>query len=624
MHRRSLGITAGWISAVICFGPFVTAQDPSAIPLIVPTQGAVQPPSAAPADAATFDAEGWATAAKARFMLPTADRVATLKQGLLTARDRLVGELTQFPDGLVIGKELSLSTYESLADKPSLEQLDIIILATRLARDKRVQPSIDAVRNALRDFRATVLLAADSEAAMKFSKAVELLASSTKYAPTDAMPNYRDLIASYKYLSETRLLDDLLPVIRTRFSHFNQRLVFSQKFLNRASEKEIKQSRDINENQDGMQINGSALIVAKPMGQFTPNESRAQVSLHLDANIDSNVTGYKHPATVFAHTVINVTADVPLYLSELGIEAPEPLICAVANAQLTGMCLHLRSRIFSRLLMPLAQKVAQKKLTESEPELAEKARTEFRKMVEDNREKMIVQINDLIQRLLWQSFEARDINANVRFKTTSNELLWTAEYVGPGDLGSPTVAPTLPQQTEIGVQFHESTFNNTDVSVAGNKINEAIYREVLYDTFKFAPEDQDEDPAKPRIPATLTFADTEPLRMTFDDGMLTAVLRLKGFGVDGKEFNEKIRSARVSYKPGMTAEGFALDRQGDVEILDDGGANREEFNAALQRFFKPQFKSSPAKEPAKKVTLTVGGMTIEDGWITVFVVGVPN
>lgn len=623
MHRRSLYVTAGWISAVICCGAIVNAQDPSSIPLIVPSQGATQPPSPA-GIAATFDADGWEKAAKARFMLPTADRVAALKQALLSVRDRLAGELTQFPDGQVIAKELSLANYEVLADKPSLEELDKIILATRLARDKRVQSSIDDVRSALRDLRATVLLAGDAEAATKFSGAVDLLAASMKNAASDPMPNYRELIASYKYLSETRLLEDLLPVIRTRFSHFNQRLVFSQRFLNRASEKEIKQSRDINENQDGMQINGSALIVARPMGQFTPNESRAQVSLHLDANIDSNVTGYKHPATVFAHTVINVTADVPLYLSELGIEAPQPLICAVANAQLTGMCLHLRSRVLNRLLMPLAQKAAQKKLTESEPELAEKARTEFHKMVEDNREKMIIQINDLIQRLLWQSFEARDINANVRFKTTSNELLWTAEYVGPGDLGSPNLAPALPQQAEIGVQFHESTFNNTDVSVAGNKINEAIYREVLYDTFKFAPEDQDEDPTAARIPATLTFADTEPLRLTFDDGMLTAVLRLKAFEIDGKEFNGKIRSARVSYKPGMSAEGFALDRQGEVEILEDGGANREEFNGALQRFFKPQFKSSPAKEPAKKVTLKVGGMTIEDGWISVFVLGVPN
>jgi hypothetical protein len=598
------------------------AQDTSSLQPGAPAAGAPTPAPQPPA--ATFDADGWVVMAKARFMLPTADRVNEVKSELLAARDQLKSELTQFPDGMAIAKELELPTYEELAEKPSLEHLDKIILSTRLARDRRVQPSIDSVRRALRDFRATVLLAADANAAAKFSKAIELLASSMKNIATDPMPNYRELIDAYKYLSETRLMDDLLPPIRQRFSHINQRLVFSQKFLDHLADQEIKETRDINDNQDGMQLTGVSHIVAVPTAAFTPNDARAAVAVHLDAKVNSDITGYKHPATVFAHSVVNLTIDVPVYMSEMGVEAPEPLICAVSNSCLTGMCLHLKSRVLNRLLMPLAQKVAQKKLTESDPQVAEKARGEIGKMVADNREKMILQVNGLIQTMLWQSFEARDINANVRFRTTSSEMLWTAEYVGPGDLGSPTVAPTIPAEAEIGVQFHESTFNNTDVSVAGNKINEAIYREMLYDTFKFAPEDEDEDPSATRIPSVLTFADTEPLRLRFDDGVISGTLRLKAFSLNGKTYGDRLRSVRVNYKPQMTLDGFALNRQGDLEILDDGGANREEFEIALRRFFKAQFRSSTIKGPKSKVPLKVGGLTIEDGWISAFVVGAPK
>lgn len=623
MHRRSLCLAAGWISAVLGVAGGLAAQDTSAIAPIAPQVGSSQPQAAAP-NAATFDAEGWIAQARARFKLPTTDRIAEVKKELFAARDRLVVDLSQFPDGKAIGAELELTSYEGLTEKPSLERLDKIILSTRLARDRRVQPSIDTVRKSLRDFRATVLLAADANSAMRFTNSVELLAASMKNASTDPMPNYRELIAAYKHLSETRLVDDLLPPIRQRFSHINQRLAFSQKFLDRIADQEIKQSQDINENEDGMQITGVANIRAVPLANLMPNESRASVAMHVDAVIHSDITGYKHPATVFAHSVVNLSIDVPVYLSELGVEAPEPLVCAVANSQLTGMCLHLKRRIFNRLLMPLAQKVAQKKLTENDPMVAEKAKGQVDKLVAENREKMIIQINDLIQRLLWQSFEARDIAANVRFKTTSSELLWTAEYVGPGDLGSPTIAPALPSEAEIGVQIHESAFNNTDVSVAGNKINEAIYREMLYDTFKFAPLEEDENPAKPRIPATFTFADTEPLRLTFDDQMLTGVLRLKTFSLDGKDYDGKIRSVRVAYKPSMTVDGFFLDRQGEIEILDDGGANREELTIAMARFFKAQFRSSTIKDPSKKISLKVGGLVIEDGWMSAFVVGAPK
>lgn len=628
MHRRSLGLAAGWISAALCVPSFATAQDTSAIKPPLPSgqaqSGQIQPPSATAPTVATFDAEGWAAAARARFMLPTADRVAQVKQELFAARDRLVVALSQFPDGKAISNDLELTTYEELTEKPSVERLDRIILATRLARDQRVQSAIDSVRKSLRDLRATVTLAADGDAAMRFTKSVDLLASSMKNAESDPMPNYRDLIGAYKHLSETRLVEDLLPPIRQRFSHMNQRLIFSQKFLDRIAQQEIKQAQNINENEDGMQITGVANIRAVPLANLMPNESRASVAMHVDAEIQSDITGYKHPATVFAHSVINLSIDVPLHLSELGIEAPEPLVCAVANSQLTGMCLHLKRKVFNKLLMPLAQKVAQKKLTENDPKVAEKAKGQVDKLVAENREKMIIQINDLVQKLLWQSFEARDIAANVRFKTTRSELLWTAEYVGPGDLGSPNLAPEVPPQAEIGVQIHESAFNNTDVSLAGNKINEAIYREVLYDTFKFAPLDEDEYPTTPRIPAAFTFAETEPLRMTFDDGMLTGQLRLKSFFLDGKEYNGKLRVVRVTYKPTMSADGFALNREGEIEILDDGGEHREELTIAMARFFKPQFRSSTIKDPSKKITLQVGGLTIDNGWISAFVVGAPN
>lgn len=620
MHRRFVGFAAGWISAVLVLACAAGAQERSSL---APQIGGQQPP-AAPGPIATFDAEGWASTARARFMLPTADRVAAVKAELFAARDRLLVALSQYPDGKAIGNELQLTSYEELTSKPSMERLDTIILATRLARDRRVQPSIDAVRKSLRDFRATVLLAGDANAAMRFTKSVDLLAASMKNAEAVQMPNYRELIAAYKHLSETRLVEDLLPPIRQRFSHINQRLTFSQKFLDRIAEQEIKQSQPINENEDGMQITGVANIQAVPMANLMPNESRASIAMHVDAEIHSDITGYKHPATVFAHSVVNLTIDVPLHVSELGIEAPEPLVCAVANSCLTGMCLHLKRNVFNRLLMPLAQKVAQKKLTENDPKVAEKAKGQVDKMVADNREKMIIQINDLVQRLLWQSFEARDIAANVRFKTTSSELLWTAEYVGPGDLGSPNLAPTLPAVAEVGIQLHESAFNNTDVSVAGNTINEAIYREMLYDTFKFAPLEEDENPLRPRIPATFTFADTEPLRMVFDDGMLSGILRLKAFSLDGKEYNGKLRVVRVTYKPNMTPDGFSLDRQEEVEILEDGGESREELMIAMQRFFKPQFKSSTIKDPTKKIAFKVGGLTIEDGWISAFVVGAPK
>jgi len=562
----------------------------------------------------------WLDSVRIRFAMPSPDMIAASRVALLEARDRLSEKLMDSPEGMVIATELELDSYEKACENPVLERLDILILKSRTNGNKLVQPLVDSTRQSLHDFRAKCLLTLDPTAASRFSSSVELLSNALQ-SPVDApLENYYEISQAYEFLSETRLIDDLLQPIQQQFSHANQRLDFTQGLVNRMVDREIKQPVNINKTEQGMQISGKGTFVANPTATFVPDPDKATVQIHIDGLANTNTVGQKSPATIFAKSTVRLVGDMSVNLNQLSLEAKKPTISATSRTKLTGLSLQFKCRMLNQLLNPIASKIVQKKLTESDPKLAATARTEALSQIEEYRDDLIVRVNGMIQGLLWQSFDARDIKSNLKSQTTSNALTWTAEFVGPNQLGALKPAPAFPSETELAVQFHESTFNNTNVSVAGRRINEAVFMEMMYDQFKFVRDSKDEDPASTRIPASFTFADLHPLQLRFDDGVIRGQIRVKAFSLDLTNYMDTKRTIHFTYKPSLTADGFTLDRQGAIE-LDAGDADSTDaLKETMQRFLKPQFVSGKIQGTLSMASLKVGGISIDNGWLSAFLV----
>ncbi len=568
----------------------------------------------------TINAANWSETAQLRFAVPSEAEIAASRTSLLKARNNLVEKLKDRPEGMVVAREMRLDSYDQASENPSLENLDFLILKSRIIRDKQIQLLVDKVRQSLRDFRATCLMTLDPTAANQFSSSIELLGNAMQLPIDSPVDNYRELSQAYEFLTKTRLVDDLLPPIRDRFSNANQRLDFTQQLVDHLLDRDIKYPIKMDKNQKGMKITGKGQLDAKPSAKFVPDQNKASVHIHFEGKVNAKLVAKKSPATIFANTVIGLIGDMPLHLDGLGMEVVAPTIAATSHSTLTGLCLELKCKVLNQLLNPLASKIIQKQLTKNDPKAAEDVRKQAISKIEEYRDELVVQVNTLIQGLLWQSFDARDIDANMRSQTTSNALTWTAEFVGPGQLGAPQPAPRYTPETEIALQFHESTFNNTDVSVAGRRINEAIFIEMMYDQLKFVQLSEEENPPSAKIPSSFTFADLQPLQLQFDDGLIRGQLRIKAYSIGLKNYTGTIQTVRFTYKPSLTEDGFTLDRIGAIECDGGDAEATQSLSETMQHFFKEQFVSGKIQGALDKASLKVGGLTIDNGWLSAFLV----
>jgi hypothetical protein len=567
-----------------------------------------------------FEAANWSETAQLRFATPSAEKIASSRTKLLDTRNTLITKLKDQPEGMVIAREMELESYDQACETPSLERLDFLILKARVTRNKQIQTFVDAVRLSLREFRAVCLMTLDPTAPGRFSSSIELLSNAMLMPPGTPVENYRELSKAYEFLAKSGLVNDLLPPLQERFSNANQRLDFTQHLVDRLLDREIKRPIKMDKNQKGMKITGKGDLNAKPSARFVPDSNKASVNIHVDGLVNAKLVAKKSPITIYANTVIRLIGDIPVHLDGLGIDVAAPCIAATSHSTLTGLCLQLRSRILSQLLNPLASKIVQKQLTKNDPKAAEDVRKQVITKVEEYRDELVVQVNTLIQGLLWQSFDARDIDANLRSHTTSSALTWTAEFVGPGQLGAPQPSPTYTPETEIAIQFHESTFNNTDVSVASRRINEAIFTEMIYDQLKFARSSEHDDPPSAKIPSSFTFAELEPLNLHFDDGLIRGQLRIKAFSNGLKKYAGTEQTVRFAYRPRITQDGFTLDREGAIECEGGDSETIQALSATMNDFFKPQFVSGKIHGALSKASLKVGSVTIENGWLSAFLV----
>jgi hypothetical protein len=562
----------------------------------------------------------WSEAARSRFVLPEAAQLQQAEADLLSARDQLLDRLDALPDGQAIAKELELTAFEQVCKSPSLEKLDQLILQARLMRDERIQEPVDQVRQALRNFRRLQTLTLDPTSQERFSRSIEVLDAALQKPSTEALENYDQIAEAYHDLSQTRLVDDLLMPVYDKFSHPNQRLDVAHPWISRLLDREIKFPVKINRNEQGMKISGQGQVVAVPSAVFVPDPNQASVKVHFVGKVNSDVVGQKKPLVLHSHSLINLSGDVMIHLDGVELEVEEPTIATTSCTTLTGLCLQLKCRILNPLLTPLVSKIAQKKLRENDPKSAAKTRDDLTEKVEEYREDLIIQVNDAIEGFVWQTFDAKDIQTNLRSQTTNQVLSWSGEFVGPDDLGAtspPDVSPTL---TDLSIQFHESTFNNTNFNNAGRRMNEATFTEIVYDKLQFASDIENIDPLQSRIPASFTFADFQPLHVRFDEGAIEATLNIKAFSFDLKKFDDVSRKVTVTYKPILTESGFTLERQGPIHV--DGELNEDSkvLLQAMERFFKPQFVSAAMEGALSKASLKVGGISIDHGWFNAFFV----
>ncbi len=165
------------------------------------------------------------------------------------------------------------------------------------------------------------------------------------------------------------------------------------------------------------------------------------------------------------------------------------------------------------------------------------------------------------------------------------------------------------------LQVHESAINNSENWIAGQTIGDSDFRELVFETFgMLAAQEQPEA----QIPATITFADEQPLEARIADGRLDVALRLKAFSCGGMTFDGRVWTVRTSYQPQFAGGKVALVRTAPISVQSDSASGVEMLQSALARFLIDRAVSGLSSNPslATLPPLAVGQLSMEQGWFT--------
>lgn len=416
---------------------------------------------------------------------------------------------------------------------------------------------------------------------------------------------------AFRRLAQLHRADDLLGEYRAKHSHANYRTALTTDYIEAESAKQFTLPVDVRHAAGGFQIGVNGTAVAVATAEVVPNPERAEVRVDVKSTGRFTVTGRKGRMNLQAANTQTMTSSQTLYLTPAGVESPGPVVRDCSRTMLSCLSVCLRSRLIARVVETIASRIAAEKLAEQDPIVANKVEGHVREKINDEGFDIAYRINGKFGRLTSEHFPDDGDAPRLTIRSTSDDITWTALYADHDDLGSLTLAPTVPAgRFDMFSVLHESAVNSWARRLRSRYLDEATYLALLREHVKvFSPAFDVLPPL--RAAAVVRFADEDPLIVRFREQGIDLTLRLSGYSTDKRTNWSSPRVVEVRYRlaPGPQGLRFVRERE---NFSDDAG-----WKAVLAHYLPPVIEPLPKFRNASfKSRLTLQYVTLGDGWLS--------
>jgi hypothetical protein len=587
-----------------------------------------------------------------------AQRIAAKANAVGAALDALERDVKTFPGGSAWLNYIKADDLRSaLTGSPDHEATTGVLNATksRLAKRETLtdesqkqflsRPAFLALEAAIAEHLAALAapLPADNSAALR-DELKKLVAALEDYEASASSSAAREARAVWRKVRELAADggDRLQTVLSTHYFNFNVRIVASEQFLSRLladARTETGQVRDyiLGANVGGWQTTSTTVSV-----DLKPAADRVRFDLVLNGTVQSNTAGTTSEATVYTsgyHTFVGrkeVSFDGTTFRTQPGT------LSVVATNTPTGATTRYSGGLFGRAAERIAMQEAANRRGASEA--IARSRIYDRVLPKFNAEvdSAFADSGKRLENELFAGLRATGLYPDAqRYQSTDQSLRLSTRLMAEEELGGGAAPPQLlPEQTGATLALHESVVNNAidRLELAGKTLTEEELRKhveqflskALAREFKFrAPEaaaaapasaEQTPEEQEDKTPSKLAFAEQDPLRVQFRNGMLILTIRA-GLVREGKEpIPTQQITAPIYFKvegDKILATRDALEIvgvDGDIRPLERRVMNSKISAALPDRAVSAKFQ---LQGPKRTVQAQVSRIHMVDGWITV-------
>ena len=511
------------------------------------------------------------------FRRPAAEELAAAGKAVQAACQTLDQKLNLRPDGRSAKSTLRLDELAALDASPAgLVRLDSLARHLGHHSNPVEAAELETLKSTLRIYRQRLRASQEAETieAEYVQQLARLATAWETYRRSHDAATGAELQTLCRWLEERGQAEPLCQRLRREVSHTNHQMHVSAAYLQQALAHEIVEPLVSNDMSQGARVSVQGQIKGRLTPVLEPNARAGVVRMHFVGAGKSNIVAHKGRVTLKAigHTGIHATETA--YLTERGLTTSAPQIRVQQRSVPYSASVSARSRLVRTAGQPDRDASRPESSGGKRPASGSRHAEEDRRPGATPQHKIVRDANDVLQHFgvfaLLGPHPAKTLNIN----TTAQRIQWLGRYASVSQFGAETPAPAVKSSNPaVLLQVHESAINNSENWIAGQTIGDSDFRELVFETFgMLAAQEQPEA----QIPATITFADEQPLEARIADGRLDVALRLKAFSCGGMTFDGRVWTVRTSYQPQFAGGKVALVRTAPISVQSDSTLRRRD------------------------------------------------
>jgi hypothetical protein len=415
-----------------------------------------------------------------------------------------------------------------------------------------------------------------------------------------------------------KLADDL----NTYYRNANVRVAISENLLNMLLPQQPLTEEPVNDQILGARVFGRSQTSSRLRVVLLPDMRRIRLGIEAIGDVDSDTAATKGPATLYSQGNSHFHARKMLSIDRQGLRVWRSQAEVATDNYLTDVETDFDALPFVGML---ARAMAQREHDESYYEASHEIRgrvasraenrfdSEVHKKLQDAEKEFLEKIYQPLERLHLEP-TALDL------RTTREQLVARYRVAGSNQLAAYTPRPTVPDNSVLNIQLHQSTLNNVleQLKLDGRRISlEELYSEISKTFNQPLTKEMIEDlPEK----VTVEFAQNDAVRVHCDSGRLLLVIKLAELS-QGRTHKWKDFTIRAYYVPSFETIDAKLIREGTIELSGEQLNFRDQI--ALRGIFTKVLSKNRtfnlvqekfARDPRLK-SLKIDQFTIDDGWI---------
>lgn len=431
------------------------------------------------------------------------------------------------------------------------------------------------------------------------------------------------------WLQRSSQASELTAQLAERFSHPNLLVDVSETFVADALSRPIDQTEPVVDCILGTSISGTGRTIGEVNVDIVPNAEQVQLATHLQGINYSRTVGRNRSALIYSQGQTTLVGDSTLFVNEQGLAGgPIQTQARVAN-RITGYG-STKGGVIGNLVKKIAAKKAPQQKAEGERIAAAHARTRLSRSMQ---KEIVAQVADanaqLESRIRHPLQRFGQYPARLQYASTDDALMIRAVQSTAGRLAAPNAAPALAAGAPISVRVHQSLVtNSTQGMLAGRKFDQPRIQLLAESILGEVPERL--RPVEGQEPFSITFADVDPVSLSFADDMVTFTVRGKAFTSGERKFDGMHITGK--YKLSSDGHGLKAVRNEDFDITPPGfQRGKDKLNTreiVLKRILQEKFgKALPTEivrtgeplegEASKLGVMYVSSIKADGDWLVV-------